>query len=247
VVGASLADTDSTLRRLLLIESAVTASALLAAIALGWWLVRVGLRPLVAIEDTADAIAEGELTQRVPGENAKTEVGRLARALNTMLGRIEGAFAARDATEDELRQSEGRLRQFVADASHELRTPIAAVSAYAELFDRGARERPGDLDRVVSGIRAETGRMSRLVEDLLLLARLDEGRPLERAPVELVGLAGDAVRTATTVGPPGGRPAGGGGRGRVAPASGARQPPGQRPGAHPGRDERHPQGGRARR
>jgi two-component system OmpR family sensor kinase len=201
VVGASLADTDSTLRRLLLIESAVTASALLAAIALGWWLVRVGLRPLVAIEDTADAIAEGELTQRVPGENAKTEVGRLARALNTMLGRIEGAFAARDATEDELRQSEGRLRQFVADASHELRTPIAAVSAYAELFDRGARERPGDLDRVVSGIRAETGRMSRLVEDLLLLARLDEGRPLERAPVELVGLAGDAVRTATTVGP----------------------------------------------
>ena len=201
ILAASLADADSTLQRLLLIELAVTASALLAAVALGWWLVRVGLRPLADMEDTADAIAAGELDQRIPGENERTEVGRLARALNTMLGRIEGAFAARDATELELRRSEGRLRQFVADASHELRTPIAAVSAYAELFERGAREHPDDLGRVVSGIRSETERMGHLVEDLLLLARLDEGRPLERVPVELVALAGEAVRTATTVGP----------------------------------------------
>ena len=201
ILAGSLADADSTLQRLLLIELAVTVSALLAAIVLGWWLVRVGLRPLAGMEDTADAIAAGELDQRVPGENVKTEVGRLARALNMMLGRIEGAFAARDATESELRRSEGRLRQFVADASHELRTPIAAVSAYAELFERGAREHPDDLARVVTGIRSETERMGHLVEDLLLLARLDEGRPLGRDPVELVALAGEAVRTATTVGP----------------------------------------------
>ena len=96
-----------------------------------------------------------------------------------MLARIEEAFAERDATEAELRLSEERLRRFVADASHELRTPLAAVSAYAELFERGARERPEDLGRVMTGIRGETARMGRLVEDLLLLARLDEGRPLD--------------------------------------------------------------------
>ena len=104
---------------------------------MGWWLVRVSFRPLRAVEDTAEAIARGELAERVPGDEARTEVGRLARALNTMLGRIEIAFAQRDATEEELRASEGRMRQFVADASHELRTPLTAVSAYAELFEQG--------------------------------------------------------------------------------------------------------------
>src|SRR5436305_12624062 len=108
-----------------------------------------------------------------------------------MLGRIQRAFAERDATETELRKSEERLRRFVADASHELRTPVAAVSAYAELFERGASTRPDDLERVMSGIRAETARMGELVQDLLLLARLDEGRPLERKPVELVALASE--------------------------------------------------------
>ena len=103
-----------------------------------------------------------------------------------MLGRIQGAFAQRDATEAALRQSQGRLRRFVADASHELRTPVAAVSAYAELFERGAESRPQDLARVMKGIRGETARMSHLVEDLLLLARLDESRPIDRAPVDLV-------------------------------------------------------------
>src|SRR5581483_8091830 len=96
---------------------------------------------------------------RVPGESDRTEVGRLARTVNVMLTRIEEAFAQRDATEAELRQSEERLRRFVADASHELRTPLAAVSAYAELFDRGARERPEDLSRAMHGIRTETARM----------------------------------------------------------------------------------------
>ena len=171
------------------------------ALLCGWWLVRIGLRPLRAVEATAGSIAAGELDQRVPGAAANTEVGRLARALNIMLGRIESAFAERDATESELRESEGRMRRFVADASHELRTPLAAISAYAELFERGASSRADDLERVMTGIGTEAGRMGHLVEDLLLLARLDEGRPLERRPVELVALAGEAAQTARTVAP----------------------------------------------
>ena len=200
IVATPLGDTVGTLHRLLAVELAVTAAALLAAGLLGWWLVRVGLRPLRAMERSADAIAAGELDQRVAGENDKTEVGRLARALNVMLGRIQTAFAERDATERDLRASEERMRHFVADASHELRTPLAAVSAYAELFERGANSHEADLGRVMSGIRAESGRMKALVEDLLLLARLDEGRPVAREPVELVGLAAEAVQTAQTIG-----------------------------------------------
>ena len=100
------------------------------------------MRPLADVEDTAERIAEGGLDQRVPGENDRTEVGRLARTVNVMLSRIQQAFAQRDATEARLRASEERMRRFVADASHELRTPLAAVSAYAELFERGASERP---------------------------------------------------------------------------------------------------------
>jgi two-component system, OmpR family, sensor kinase len=118
-----------------------------------------------------------------------------------MLSRIQQAFEQRDATEADLRATQERLRRFVADASHELRTPLAAVSAYAELFERGASSRPEDLGRVLQGIRTETSRMGRLVEDLLLLARLDEGIPLSTGPVELVSLASDAVRTAAAVGP----------------------------------------------
>jgi two-component system OmpR family sensor kinase len=116
-----------------------------------------------------------------------------------MLGHIQRAFASSDATEAELRDSEGRLRQFVADASHELRTPIAAVSAYAELFELGASSRPDDLNRVMTGIRSETARMGHLVEELLLLARLDEGRAIELQPVELVSLAAEAVAAGAAI------------------------------------------------
>ncbi len=201
ILAVPLSETYNTLHHFLLTELAVTVAALILAGLVGAWLVQLGLRPLRDIERTAGAIAQGELGHRVPGENRKTEVGRLAMALNVMLGRIQQAFSARDATEKALRQSEGRLRQFVADASHELRTPVAAVSAYAELFERGAESRPEDLARVMSGIRGETARMGHLVEDLLLLARLDESRPIERMPVDLVEVATEAVEAAQAVGP----------------------------------------------
>ena len=155
---------------------------------------RVGLRPLGRIEHTAAAIAGGDLSQRVENDDPRTEVGRLGGALNTMLGQIEEAF-------DERTASENRLRRFIADASHELRTPLAAVRAYAELFDRGARERPEDLERSMNGIQRESRRMGLLVDDLLLLARLDQGRPLERKPVELEDVARDAVEAARTLDP----------------------------------------------
>ncbi|MGA8724868.1 MAG: HAMP domain-containing sensor histidine kinase, partial [Acidimicrobiales bacterium] len=201
VVAQPLGDTQSTLHQLFLIELAVTAGAIIVALLGGFWLVRLGLRPLREMERSAELIAEGDLTERVPGENDNTEVGRLARTLNVMLARIESAFGARLASERRLRASEARLRQFVADASHELRTPIAAISAYAELFGRGASEQKEDLERVMEGIRGETGRMEHLVADLLLLARLDEGRPLELRSVDLVALCAEAVQTASTVGP----------------------------------------------
>jgi len=201
ILGLPLDTVDATLQRLLLIELAVTAVALVTALAVGWWLVRVGLRPLDDVEDTAEAIAAGDLDRRVPGEDDRTEVGRLARVLNTMLARIQQAFAERDTTEAELRASEERLRRFVADASHELRTPLAAVSAYAELFSRGASGRPEDLERVMQGIRGETARMGALVADLLLLARLDEGRELDRRPVDLTEVAAEARDASLAVGP----------------------------------------------
>ena len=147
-----------------------------------------------------------------------------------MLGQIEEAF-------DERTASENRLRRFIADASHELRTPLAAVRAYAELFDRGARERPDDLERSMTGIQRESRRMGLLVDDLLLLARLDQGRPLERKPVELEDVARDAVEAARTLDP--GReieldatgPGRGAGRPRAA-APDPRQPPRERARAH---------------
>jgi two-component system, OmpR family, sensor kinase len=186
-IAAPLAGVDSTLHRVLLVELLATLAALGGVAALGLWVVRLGLRPLREIEETATAITAGDLSHRVEVENEHTEVGHVALALNAMLGRIEA--------------SDQRLRRFVADASHELRTPLAAVRAYAELFSRGAQARPEDLARTMSGITREAERMSVLVEDLLLLARLDEGRPLEREPVQLDDLVGEAVETARTLDP----------------------------------------------
>jgi two-component system OmpR family sensor kinase len=191
-VAASLNAVNDTLHRLLLVELLVSVAVLVAIAVLGLWVVRLGLRPLREIEATAATIASGDLSQRVERAEPTTEVGRLGLSLNAMLAQIESAFKARE-------ESEGRLRRFIADASHELRTPLAAIRAYAELFGRGAAERPQDLARSMSGISRESERMSVLVDDLLLLARLDEGRPLERAPVDLAEIAGEAVDAARVV------------------------------------------------
>jgi two-component system OmpR family sensor kinase len=186
LVAQPLRTEDSTLHRLLLVEILVTAIVLSALAASALWIIRISLRPLRRIEETAEAITAGDLSRRVEQADRQTEVGRVGAALNTMLDRIEA--------------SDRRLRRFVA-ASHELRTPLAAVRAYAELFERGAASRPDDLERSMSGITRESERMSLLVDDLLLLARLDEGRPLERKPVDLSALVGEAVDAARVVEP----------------------------------------------
>jgi two-component system OmpR family sensor kinase len=152
------------------------------------------LRPLRQIAATADAIVAGDLAARVPLAPKRSEIGRVATALNRMLGENQAAFAQRDATEE-------RLRQFLADASHELRTPLTSIRGYAELFRRGASERPEDLATVMRAIEDEAARMSRLVEDLLLLARLDDARPLEHLPVALDDLAERAVEAARAAEP----------------------------------------------
>jgi two-component system OmpR family sensor kinase len=194
VIAAPLTGVESTLHRLLLIELLVTALVLAGIVALGLWVVRLGLKPLAAIGGTAAAIASGDLSQRVERAEPRTEVGRLGIALNAMLAQIESSLRALEA-------SERKLRRFVADASHELRTPLAAVRAYAELFERGADTRPDDLARSMHGIERESERMSVLVDDLLVLARLDEGRPLEREPISLDTLVAEAVETAQAVEP----------------------------------------------
>ena len=187
LIAQPLNSVDSTLHRLLLIEILVTAVVLAALAGFALWIIQISLRPLRRIEQTAEAITAGDLSRRVEYADPQTEVGRVGSALNTMLDRIEA--------------SDRRLRRFIADASHELRTPLAAVRAYAELFDRGAAARPADLERSMSGITRESERMSLLVDDLLLLARLDEGRPLEQKPVDLAAVVSEAVDAARVVEP----------------------------------------------
>lgn len=194
VVALPLRDVTQTLGRLVLIEVIATLSVIVLLGLLSLWVVRVGLRPLDQMATTAGAIAAGDLSRRVERADDRTEVGRLGAALNGMLGHIERAFAARTA-------SEQRLRRFVADASHELRTPLTSIRGYAELFRRGAAERPDDLETAMRRIEDESARMTVLVDDLLLLARLDQGRPLEQETVDLVALASDAVDDARTVSP----------------------------------------------
>ena len=197
VVGIPLSDVGAVLNRLLTIEALVAAGVLLGLAALSLWTVRRELRPLERIEETAGAIAAGDLSRRVDVVDPRTEVGRLGVSLNAMLVQIERAF-------EERRASESRLRRFLADASHELRTPLTSIRGYAELFRRGADARPEDLATSMRRIEEEAARMGILVDDLLLLARLDRGRPLEPSRVDLVAIAADAVADARAV--HGGRP-----------------------------------------
>jgi two-component system, OmpR family, sensor kinase len=194
VVAIPLTEVTATLNHLLLIEGLVALAVIVGLGALSWWTVRRELRPLQRIEGTAGAIAAGDLSQRVDVVDPRTEVGRLGRSLNAMLVQIEQAFAERTA-------SEARLRRFLADASHELRTPLTSIRGYSELFRRGAGARPEDLATSMRRIEEESARMGVLVDDLLLLARLDQGRPLERQPVDLARIAADAVEDARAVAP----------------------------------------------
>ena len=201
IVGQSLHRVDETRRQLVAVLLFGSLAAIAAAVALAWWLVGAGLRPLRRVEASAAAITDSDLDLRVPGADQPTEVGNLAAALNEMLDRLQLSSEEREQTLSELRASESRMRRFVADASHELRTPIAATAAYAELFEHGARDHPADLDRAMSGIRRETSRMAGLVDDLLLLARLDEHRPLADESVDLTELVFAAIDAAKTVDP----------------------------------------------
>jgi two-component system OmpR family sensor kinase len=201
IVGLPLSELQKTLGQLVVIEALVSAAVLVLSGAAGLWLVRVGLRPLDDIGDTAAHIAAGDLSRRVERSDDRTEVGRLGTSLNEMLGQIETAFSEREASEAALRSSEERLRRFVGDASHELRTPLAAIQAYAELFARGADQHPEDLPRLMRNIHKECLRMSVLVDDLLLLTRLDQGRPLERKPVDLGAIAYDTVEAGRAMDP----------------------------------------------
>ena len=194
VVAVPMNDVVQTLRRLVVIEVVTTGAVLAGVGALALVVVRAGLRPLEDIGRTAGAIADGDLSRRVERAEPRTEVGRLGLSLNAMLAQIQSAFQARQASED-------RLRRFVADASHELRTPLTSIRGYAEMFRRGASDRPEDLAASMRRIEEESKRMGVLVDDLLLLARLDQGRPLERQPVDLTQVAADAVADARAVEP----------------------------------------------
>lgn len=194
VAAIPLTDVDDTLTSLLRTEALVIAATLLLLTGIAWALVRIGLRPLDRMADTAGAIAAGDLGRRVDDADPRTEVGRLGAALNGMLGRLERAFAEREA-------SEGRLRQFLSDASHELRTPLASIRGYAELFRVGAVKEPEDLSKAMGRIEDEAARMGRLVEDLLTLARLDEAPDAPKAEVDVASLVDDAVRDARATDP----------------------------------------------
>jgi two-component system, OmpR family, sensor kinase len=256
IVGVDVSDVYATIGRLTSIDLIVSTVILLVLALVGVALVRASLRPLTEIERTAEGIAAGDLTRRIPDRDPRTEVGRLGRSLNAMLAQIEAAFHARAASEAAARRSEERIRQFVADASHELRTPLTAIRGFAEYYrQRGGLENGGlangrpedsgpedsgsggastgsagtqdgpargqpaagpgvaaaprsgspltrvELDRIMRRVEQESSRMGVLVEDMLLLARLDQQRPLENRPVDLLTLAADAVHDARVIAP----------------------------------------------
>jgi two-component system OmpR family sensor kinase len=242
VVGTDLGNVNQSIGYLTDIDLLVSGAVILILAIVGIAIVRASLRPLADIEETAAAIADGDLSQRIPDQDPRTEVGRLGRSLNAMLSQIEAAFRARTESEEAARRSEWRMRQFVADASHELRTPLTAIRGYAEYYrQRGgvaevqgppgrpalgradadnaapdtavsprhayARPETGgpltrpEVDRIMQRVEQEASRMGVLVEDMLLLARLDQQRPLERHTVDMLTLAADAVHDARVMAP----------------------------------------------
>ena len=201
VVAAPTGDVNGTVHRLVLLNLGVSVVVLVLSGGLAYLLVSRSLRPLVAVENTAEAIAAGDLSQRVPELDPRTEVGRVSGALNSMLDQVEVAFEAQRASEGQARTSEQRMRRFIADASHELRTPLTSIRGFAELYRQGAVSGRAEVDRVMRRVEDEAARMGLLVEELLLLARLDQQRPLETFPVDLLVVASDAVHDAQAVAP----------------------------------------------
>lgn len=185
VIAVPTTEVVNALRRLVLIEAAAVGGLLLVTAGGAWLILRRGLHPLERMAATASRISAGDLSERVTPAAPGTEVGELGLALNTMLDDIEAAFAERDQTEQ-------RLRQFLSDASHELRTPLTSIQGFAELFRVSGDEARVDLPTILRRIEEESARMKVLVEDLLLLARLDEHRPIERKATDLAVLAADA-------------------------------------------------------
>jgi len=194
IVAVPLTETTQTMGRLLGIEVLVFALVLVGLGIASWLIIKRDLRPLEAMADTAGEIAAGDLSQRVEPAEPRTEVGRLGLSLNAMLEQIEVAFAERAATEE-------KLRRFLADASHELRTPLTSIRGYAEVFERGAKDDPEDLATAMRRIEEESRRMGVMVDELLLLARLGEGREPEREEVDLARVVADAVGDARAAEP----------------------------------------------
>jgi two-component system, OmpR family, sensor kinase len=197
-VAIDLSDVQVTVRSLIYAQVGIGAAVLLVLGVAGYWVVHRSLRPLVEVEQTAAAIAAGQLDRRVPQRDPRTEVGRLSLALNGMLAQIQRAVASSESSAAQARSSEDRMRRFITDASHELRTPLTTIRGFAELYRQGAAS---DVEMLMSRIESESSRMGLLVEDLLLLARLDAQRPLERHRVDLLALATDAVHDAQSIAP----------------------------------------------
>jgi two-component system, OmpR family, sensor kinase len=210
IVGTDLGNINQTVGQLISINLIVGGVVVLVLAIIGVAVVRASMRPLAEIEQTAGAIAAGDLSRRVPDRDPRTEVGSLGRSLNIMLAHIEAAFSAQAESEATARRSESRMRQFAADASHELRTPLTAIKGFAEYYrQRGGVAANGsegelareDLDRIMNRVETEATRMGLLVDDLLLLARIDQQRPLEQRPVDMLALAADAVQDASVIAP----------------------------------------------
>jgi two-component system OmpR family sensor kinase len=194
IVAIPLREVDETLDQLALVEALVVGSLLLILTGIGWIVIRIGLRPLEQMERVAREIADGDLSRRVRPATSHTEIGRLGLTLNKMLSRIEEAFADRA-------RSEERRKRFLSDASHELRTPLASLRGYAELFRLGPAQDPVALTRAMARIESEAARMGALVENLLLLARLDEVPEAQQVPVDLRELGAQAAADAQAMAP----------------------------------------------
>jgi two-component system, OmpR family, sensor kinase len=197
-VAIDLSDVQHTVRSLVWLQVGIGVAVLVIVGIASFAVVARSLRPLAEVEQTAAAIAGGQLDRRIPQRDPRTEVGQLSLALNGMLTQIQEALASSESSAETARSSEERMRRFITDASHELRTPLTTIRGFAELYRQGAAR---DVSMLLSRIESEASRMGLLVEDLLLLARLDAQRPLEYQQVDLLALASDAVHDAQAMAP----------------------------------------------